>query len=134
MEITAIYPDAGKKPKGHYAPGIVHNGVVYVSGQLPILPDGTVKTGTIEEETTICMQNIERILQASGSSLTHILKVNVFIADIGNWPKFNETFAAIMGEHRPARIVVPCNQLNYGCGIEIDCIAAVPGQYSHGDF
>ncbi|HEV7782386.1 MAG TPA: RidA family protein [Chitinophagaceae bacterium] len=125
MEIKPIYPDAGKKPKGHYAPAIIHNGIVYVSGQLPIHPDGTVQTGTIEEETTLCMKNIERILLASGSSLNHILKVNVFIADIGNWPKFNETFAAIMGEHRPARIVVPCNQLNYGCGIEIDCIAAV---------
>ncbi len=125
MEIKAIYPGEGKKPKGHYAPGIVHNGVVYVSGQLAIDPDGTVQTGTIEEETKLCMKNIERILEASGSSLAQILKVNVFIADIGNWPKFNETFAAIMGEHRPARIVVPCNQLNYGCGIEIDCIAAV---------
>ena len=71
------------------------------------------------------MKNIETILTASGSSLQHILKVNVFIADISNWPKFNQVFAEIMGDHRPARIVVPCNQLNYGCGIEIDCIAAV---------
>ena len=125
MEIRSVYPDPTKKPKGHYAPGIVYNGMVYVSGQLPINSEGIPQTGSIEEETTLCMKNIETILNASGSSLDRILKVNVFIADIGNWPKFNETFAAIMGEHRPARIVIPCNQLNYGCGIEIDCIAAL---------
>lgn len=125
MEIKPIYPAEMKKPKGHYAPGIVHNGVVYVSGQLPINTEGEPQTGSIEDQTSLCLRNIETILHASGSNLRRILKVNVFIADISNWPKFNETFAAIMGDHRPARIVVPCNQLNYGCGIEIDCIAAV---------
>ena len=125
MEIRSVYPDANKKPKGHYSPGIVYNGLVFVSGQLPINSEGIAQTGSIEEETILCMKNIETILKACGSSLDRILKVNVFIADIDNWPKFNETFAAIMGEHRPARIVVPCNQLNYGCGIEIDCIAAL---------
>ncbi|MGQ0739741.1 MAG: RidA family protein [Bacteroidota bacterium] len=124
MEIKSVYPDEMKRPRGHYSPGIVHNGLVFVSGQLAINSEGLAQTGTIEEETRMCMKNIETILKASGSSLDRILKVNVFIADIGNWSKFNETFAAIMGEHRPARIVVPCNQLNYGCGIEIDCIAA----------
>jgi len=125
MEIKSVYPDANKKPKGHYSPGIVYNGLVFVSGQLAINSEGVAQTGSIEEETALCMKNIEIILKTSGSSLGRILKINVFIADIRNWAKFNETFASIMGEHRPARIVVPCNQLNYGCGIEIDCIAAV---------
>ena len=127
MEIKQIYPTQMKRPRGHYSPGIVHNGLVYVSGQLPIKLDGEAESGSIEDQVKCCMNNIEIILQASGTNLRHILKVNVFIADIGNWAKFNETFAAIMGEHRPVRIVVPCNQLNYGCGIEIDCIAAIPG-------
>jgi 2-iminobutanoate/2-iminopropanoate deaminase len=125
MEIKPIYPPSMKRPKGHYAPGIVHNGLVFVSGQLPINSEGEPQLSSIEEQTRVCMQNLETILHSSGSNLSQILKINVFIADISNWPKFNETFAAIMGDHRPARIVVPCNQLNYGCGIEIDCIAAV---------
>ena len=125
MDIKAIYTDPTQKPKGHYAPAIIHNGIVYVSGQLPMNEKGEAELGTIEEQTKLCMKNMEAILKASGSSLHHILKVSVFIADIGNWAKFNETFAAIMGDHRPARIVVPCNLLNRGCGIEIDCIAAV---------
>ena len=123
MEIKAIYPS--EKPKGHYAPAIIHNGLVYVSGQLPLDANGEAQLGSIEEETTLCMKNLENVLKASGSGLDHILKVSVFIADISNWAKFNETFAKIMGDHRPARIVVPCNLLNRGCGIEIDCIATL---------
>lgn len=125
MEIKSIYPATMQKPKGHYSPAIVHNGIVYVSGQLPLDTNGEAQLGSIEEQTALCMKNIETILKASGSNLKNILKISVFIANIGNWAKFNETFAAIMGEHRPARIVVPCNLLNRGCGIEIDCIAAV---------
>jgi 2-iminobutanoate/2-iminopropanoate deaminase len=125
MEIKPIFPSSMSTPKGHYSPGIVHNGIVYVSGQLPINAEGEPQLGSLEEQTKVCMDNIETILHASGSNLRQILKVNVFIADISNWAKFNETFSAIMGDHRPARIVVPCNQLNRGCGIEIDCIAAV---------
>lgn len=123
MDIKAIYPSS--KPKGHYAPAVVHNGLVYVSGQLPLDANGEAQLGSIEEQTTLCMRNLENVLKASGSDLNHILKVSVFIADIGYWAKFNETFAHIMGDHRPARIVVPCNLLNRGCEIEIDCIAAI---------
>ncbi len=125
MEIRKIYPETMPVPKGYYSPAIVYNQTVYVSGQLPLNEKGEPQIASIEDEVRQCMKNIEIILKASGSSLQHILKVNVFIANISNWPKFNQVFAEIMGTHRPARIVVPCNQLNYGCGIEIDCIAAV---------
>lgn len=120
-----VFPESMPIPKGYYSPAVVHNGTVYVSGQLAINEKGEPQISSIEDEVRQCMKNIETILKASGSDLQHILKVNVFIADISNWPTFNQVFAEIMGEHRPARIVVPCNQLNYGCGIEIDCIAAV---------
>jgi 2-iminobutanoate/2-iminopropanoate deaminase len=120
-----ISPETVATPKGHYSPGVVHNGVVYVAGQLPIDKDGTVQLGSVEEQTALCMLNIEHILQAAGSSLSHILKVNIFVSDITLWPSINAEYAKIMGAHKPARIVVPCNPLNYGCAIEIDCIAAV---------
>lgn len=125
MSITLLSPDTVQKPKGHYSPGVVHNGVVYVAGQLPIDANGVVHVETIEQQTKLCMHNIEQILLAAGSNLSHILKVSIFITDIAHWPVVNATYAAIMGDHKPARIIVPCNQLNYGCAIEIDCIAAV---------
>ena len=111
MSITAIYPTEMNRPKGHYAPATVHNGTVYVSGQLPIDLNGQVQLGSIEEQVELCLRNMEIILRAAGSDLQHVLKVNVFLADIAHWPRFNETFARIMGEHRPARIVVPCNSI-----------------------
>jgi 2-iminobutanoate/2-iminopropanoate deaminase len=123
--MQAISPATVAAPKGHYSPGVVHNGIVYVAGQLPIDKDGQVHTNSIEEQTALCMRNIESILKAANSNLSHILKVNVFVSDIGMWPRINAEYAKIMGDHKPARIVVPCNTLNYGCGIEIDCIAAV---------
>jgi 2-iminobutanoate/2-iminopropanoate deaminase len=125
MELKSIYPLEMHKPKGHYSPAIVHNGLVFVSGQLPWGPDGEVHLGTIEEQTTLCLKNIETILRSCNSDMDHIIKANVFIADIANWAKFNETYSKIMGDHRPARLVVPCGTLNRGCAIEIDCIAAV---------
>ena len=123
--MTSIFPPTVSHPKGHYSPGIIHNEVVYVSGQLPIDADGNIQLGSIEEQTALCMHNIEQILLAANSNLQHILKVNVFVSDISFWPRINTEYSKIMGNHKPARIVVPCNQLNYGCGIEIDCIAAV---------
>lgn len=123
MEFFYTNPD--KKPKGHYAPAVIHNGLIYVSGQLPLDENGEAQLGSIEEQTTLCMKNIETILKQCNSGLDHIIKTNVFIADIGNWGRFNETYASIMGDHRPARVVVPCGTLNRGCAIEIDCIAAI---------
>jgi 2-iminobutanoate/2-iminopropanoate deaminase len=120
-----ISPSTVSTPKGHYSPGVVHNGVVYVAGQLPINANGEVQLTTIEEQTAMCMHNIEQILLAANSSLQHILKVNVFVSDIALWPGINAAYSKIMGNHKPARIVIPCNTLNYGCGVEIDCIAAV---------
>jgi 2-iminobutanoate/2-iminopropanoate deaminase len=120
-----VSPSTISTPRGHYSPGVVHNGVVYVAGQLPINVNGEVQLTTIEEQTALCMHNIEQILLAANSSLQHILKVNVFVSDIALWPGINAAYSKIMGNHKPARIVIPCNALNYGCGVEIDCIAAV---------
>jgi 2-iminobutanoate/2-iminopropanoate deaminase len=123
--IQTVQPASMVTPKGHYSPAIIHNGVVYVSGQLPLNAQLEPQLGTFEEQARLTMQNIATILEAAGSDFQHVLKVNVFLSDIGNWPAFNALYASLMGDHKPARIVVPCNTLNYGCAIEVDCIAAV---------
>jgi 2-iminobutanoate/2-iminopropanoate deaminase len=125
MNIQLINPKTVASPKGHYSPAVVHNGVVYVAGQLPIDVNGNIQIESIEVQTNLCLQNIESILKEAGSDLNHLLKVNIFVSDITLWPRINETYSKILGNHKPARIVVPCNPLNYGCQIEIDAIAAV---------
>lgn len=125
MSVQFLFPDTVVKPKGHYTPGVVHNGVVYVSGQLPLDAAGNPCLDSIEMQTTQCMHNVEQILLAAGSDLQHILKISIFVSDIAHWPKVNETYSRIMRDHKPARIIVPCKDFNYGAAIEIECIAAV---------
>ena len=120
-----IQPTSLAKPRGHYSPAVVHNGFVFVSGQLPLDAEGKMLQGTVEAQMLQCLQNIDIILQASGSSIAQVVKATVFITDIGDWPKVNAVFASYFGDHRPARVVVPTGKLLEGIHVEVDCIAAV---------
>jgi 2-iminobutanoate/2-iminopropanoate deaminase len=113
-------------PAGHYSQATVHNGVVYVAGQLAIDPStGERKLGSIEEQTEQTLRNVEAILHAAGSDFAHTLKMTVYVSDIALWGAVNETYARILGPHKPARAIVPTKDLHHGFLIEIDAIAAV---------
>lgn len=123
---TILTPNA-PIPAGHYSQATVHNGVVYVAGQLPIEPGtGNKVLGEIEEQTEQTLRNVVAILAAAGSGLAHVLKVTVYITDIDLWGRVNAVYARFFGEHRPARAVVPTRDLHHGFKIEIEAIAAVP--------
>jgi 2-iminobutanoate/2-iminopropanoate deaminase len=114
------------EPAGHYAQAIVHDGLVFVSGQLPIDPrTGEKRIGTIEEQTEQALANVAAILRAAGSDLDSVLKVTVYIADISLWGRVNAVYAQAFGDHRPARAVVPTRDLHYGFQIEVEVIAYV---------
>lgn len=113
-------------PAGHYSQAIVHQGIAYVSGQLPIDPTtGEKRTGSIEEQTNQVIDNLAAILRAAGSNLNRVLKMTVYISDIQLWGNVNTVYAERLGTHRPARSVVPTKDLHHGFQIEIDAIAAV---------
>lgn len=112
-------------PAGHYSQAVVHNGMVYVSGQLPINPDRSSKeVGTIEEQTLQTLQNVEQILLAANSCKEKVVKVTVYISDISLWGRVNEVYSHFFGSHKPARAIVPTKGLHYGYQIEVDVIAA----------
>jgi len=114
------------KPAGHYSQAIVHNNLVYVSGQLPIDPEsGEKRIGSIEEQTEQALKNLSEILKAAGSSLNQVIKTTVYISDIELWNRVNAVYARFFGEHRPARAVVPTRNLHFGFQIEIEAIAAL---------
>ncbi len=116
----------GELPVGHYSPGVVHNGLVFVSGQLPIKPGQKEHVvGSIEEQTEQTLRNVQRVLQAAGSDLDKVLQMTVYVSDGELWGPVNATYARIMGSHRPARAIVPVKDLHYGYQIEIQAIAAV---------
>ena len=124
--MKVIQPSDQPRPKGHYSPGFEHNGLVYVSGQLPMdLVTRQPFTGSIEEQTELSLRNVEAVLHAAGSDLDHVLQMTIYVSDMELWGAVNETYARVMGEHRPARAIVPVKDLHFGTQIEIQAIAAV---------
>jgi 2-iminobutanoate/2-iminopropanoate deaminase len=125
--MKAILTENAPRPAGHYSQAIVHDNIVYVSGQLPINPKtGDKLTGPIEEQTEQVLNNIAEILKAAGADLSQVLKTTVYISDIELWSRVNNVYSRFFGEHRPARSVVPTKNLHFGFQIEIDAIAALP--------
>lgn len=116
-------PDA-PIPGGHYSQAVVHNGLVYLSGILPITPDGQKLTeATIAEQTEQILANLDAILRASGSKRENVLKVTVFVSDIQVWGIVNQLYTQFFGDHRPARSIVPVGPLHYGLSLELEAIA-----------
>jgi 2-iminobutanoate/2-iminopropanoate deaminase len=113
-------------PAGHYSQAVVHDGLVFVAGQLPIDPtDPSRPPGTIEEQTVRALANVSAILVSAGSGLDRVLQMTIYVSDVSLWGKVNAVYSSIMGEHRPARAVVPTGELRHGMLIEIQAIAAV---------
>jgi 2-iminobutanoate/2-iminopropanoate deaminase len=124
--VRRIQTDRAPIPAGHYSQAIVHAGIVYVAGQLPIDPaDGGRPVGSIEEQTEQTLRNVATILEAAGSGLDRVLQMTVYVSDLDLWGRVNDTYARVMGEHRPARAIVPVKELHHGYQIEIQAIAAV---------
>jgi len=113
-------------PSGHYSQAVIHEGIVYVSGQLPIDPrSGEKRVGSIEEQTEQALRNLSQILSAAGSDKSQVIKTTVYISDIQLWDRVNAVYADFFVEHRPARAVVPTRELHFGFQIEIEAIAAI---------
>lgn len=126
MDITPVHTQDAPSPAGHYSQAVVYNGLVFVAGQLAIDPHtGEKRLGSIEEQTEQALKNVGEILKAAGSDLSRVLKMTVYISDIDLWGRVNETYARVLGEHRPARAVIPTKELHHGFLIEIDAVAAV---------
>ena len=124
--LTSVLTEKAPQPGGHYSQAIIHNGLVYISGQLPIDPlTGEKRLGTIEEQAQLALNSLGEILKASGSALPKVLKTTVYISDMELWGRVNTVYAQFFGEHRPARSVVPTKTLHFGFQIEIDAIAAI---------
>ena len=111
------------KSNGHYSQCIHHNGVLYLSGQLPIDPITKAIPKTIEEQAGLALQNVELILNEAGSSKKHVLQMRVYISDIALWDKVNERYSVFFEDHKPVRSIIPTRDLHFGCLIEIEATA-----------
>ena len=114
-------------PAGHYSQAAVHGGFVFVAGQLPldVQTGAVVAPDDIERQVERTLRNVEAILRAAGSSLDRVCSMTIYITDRALWPAVNAVYARVLGDHRPARAVIPVPELREGCMIEIQAIAAI---------
>ena len=109
---------------GHYSPGVISGGMLYISGQLPIDPEsGRIAEGGIREQTKQALANVGRILEAAGCRREDVVMCHVYLSDMANWDAVNEVYADFFGSHKPARAVVPTRDLHHGALVEIEAMA-----------
>ena len=121
-----VATDRAPVARGHYSQAVVHAGLVYVAGQLPVVPGapGAPPEG-FEAQARQVIANVLAILEAAGSGRDHVLRTTVYLAGVEHWPEFNRIYAELMGAHKPARTVVPVPALHYGYLVEMDAIGAL---------
>ncbi|MSU65845.1 MAG: hypothetical protein EXS38_07040 [Opitutus sp.] len=121
----AINPQGTAAPSAPYSPAIVQNGFIFVSGQGPLDPKtGNYVPSDIQTETRQVFENIGSILAAAGSSFDKIVKVNVYLRDIGDFAAMNEVYARYFAAPFPARTTIQAGALPRGFAVEIECVAA----------
>jgi 2-iminobutanoate/2-iminopropanoate deaminase len=108
---------------GPYSHGTSYNGLVFVSGQLPIDAKTNSIPLTVSEQTHQSLINLEHVLKAGGSDLTKVLKVNVYLKDMNDFQDMNEVYSKFFKDHRPARAAVEVARLPKDVLVEIECTA-----------
>lgn len=121
-----VDPDTVARPGGHYSHATIAQGLVFVSGQLPITAEGVklVDAG-FEQQAEQVLANVRNILLACGSDVDRLVQVRVYIDDVANWPAFNAVYARWAGDAKPARAVVPTGALHFGLKVEVEAVALV---------
>ncbi|HKK66506.1 MAG TPA: RidA family protein [Clostridia bacterium] len=126
MERKVIYTDKAPAAVGPYSQAVAWGNTVYVSGQLPLDPaQGKIVAETIEDQTRQAMENLKSILEEAGSSLDRLLKVTIFLQDMGDFKRVNEAYGSFFSGDYPARCAYQVAKLPLGADIEIDGIAAI---------
>ncbi len=121
---TPIQAPGAPKPASPYSQGILEGDFVFVSGQGPIDPaTGRYEPGDIRSETRRALENVKAILEAGGSSLDKVVRVNVYLRDIGDFAAMNEVYATYFAAPAPARTTIQAGALPRDFAVEIDCVA-----------
>lgn len=111
---------------GHYSPGVISNGNLYISGQLAIDPKtGTLVDGGIESHAKMALENLNTVLQMAGLYPENVVQCRVYIPSIDDWDIIDRVYREFFGNHKPARIILPVGQLHHNSLIEIEAVAEV---------
>jgi 2-iminobutanoate/2-iminopropanoate deaminase len=118
-----VMADKGPAPAGPYSHAVVANGFVFISGQGPVNPETGAMPDAFADQVRQTFQNVQTILEAAGSSLDDVVKVNAYVTDLTRFAEFNEVYKEFFQDDPPARTTVATALL--GILVEVDCIAAI---------
>jgi 2-iminobutanoate/2-iminopropanoate deaminase len=122
--LTPVFAERLPSPVGPYSPGIVAGNLVFVSGQAGRDPQTGIVPDDVEAQTEQALRNVAAILDAAGSSLSHVIRCGVFLVDMREFQQMNAVYARVFGNHRPARTTVEVSALpGEGLRVEIDAVA-----------
>jgi reactive intermediate/imine deaminase len=121
-----IHTDQAPQAIGTYSQAIKVNNTVYLSGQIPLVPETMeMVKGDIRAQITQVFKNLAAVCEASGGSLQHTVKLNVYLTDLANFPIVNEVMAEFVQEPYPARAAVGVAALPKGAAVEMDAILVI---------
>lgn len=124
MSRKVIHTEHAPAAVGPYSQAIVANGMVFTAGQVPLIPsEGKLIEGDIQVQARQSLENVQAVLEAAGSSLANVVKVTVFLQNMGDFAAMNEVYAEFFNEAPPARSAVEVAKLPLGALIEIEAIA-----------
>jgi 2-iminobutanoate/2-iminopropanoate deaminase len=113
----------GPKPAGPYSHAVVANGFVFISGQGPVDPEPGTRPDAFADQVRQTLRNVQTILEAAGTSLDNVVKVNAYVTDLTRFQEFNEVYKEFFQQDPPARTTVGASLL--GFLVEVDCVASL---------
>lgn len=126
MQRTIIVPDA-PAAIGPYSHAALCSGtMLYTSGQIGLLADGTMVPGGVKEQTQRALENVKNILASQGATMSDVVKTTVFLKSMNDFQVMNAEYAAAFGDHKPARSAVEVARLPKDALVEIEVIACLP--------
>lgn len=123
MKKQVVSTTKAPAPKAPYSQGIIYNDLLFVSGAGPIDPNTQeFVQGSLEEEASLTLNNVKTIVEEAGFSMDNVLKVTVFLADMGDFSRFNEVYKEFFPEPFPARSCFQAGKLGFGIKCEVEAI------------
>ena len=125
MTIKTIESNKAPAPVGPYSPALQVDNLLFISGQIPLTPDGTLIAGDFEAETRQVLENVSALLSDAGLDWANVIKVGIFTTDLSQFNLINEIYAEYVNAPFPARAAVEVAALPKGARIEMEAIARV---------
>lgn len=121
-----VTPKDGPPPVGPYSPGVISNGFLFVSGQIPLNPKtGEFVTDSFENQARQTLENLKGIIESAGATLNDAVKITIYLSDIQNFAALNSIYEEYFMESKPARACIQAAALPKNVDIEIDAIVEV---------